>query len=155
MNGTAAYIFSGWRRGDLCMSQRRRVHRAALTGNFVGWYFDGTGGRVLTLGAIHSFGWRASCTCLTIRIAPVFSTTCQCGSCTGSSASRSLSRRVTCYLTSCPYLPWLVMVSRDSEAEEEQIHFQNVITTIQQYASYTVCPCALTTHTTLLNFGEF
>jgi hypothetical protein len=48
------------------------------------------------------------------------------------------------------------MVSRDTEteAEEEQMHFQNVITTIQQYASYTVCQCALTTHTVVHNFGE-
>lgn len=51
------------------------------------------------------------------------------------------------------------MVSRDireteTEAEEEQIHFRNVITTIQQYTSYTVCPCALITHTVVLNFGE-
>ena len=50
------------------------------------------------------------------------------------------------------------MVSRDTrdtetDAEEEQIHFENVITTIQQYASYTVGPCALT-HTVVLNFGE-
>jgi hypothetical protein len=52
----------------------------------------------------------------------------------------------------------VVMVSRDTrdtetEAAEEQIHFQNVITTIQQYAPYTVCPCALT-HTVVLNFGK-
>ena len=48
-------------------------------------------------------------------------------------------------LTACHNL---VMVSRDTktEAEEEQLHFQNVITTIRQYSSYTVCLCALTTH---------
>ena len=49
------------------------------------------------------------------------------------------------------------MVSRDieSEAEEEKIQFQNIITTIQQYASYTVCPCALTIHLVVLNVGEY
>ena len=31
----------------------------------------------------------------------------------------------------------------EKEAEEEQIHFQNVITAIQQYAPYTVCPFVL------------
>lgn len=48
------------------------------------------------------------------------------------------------------------MVSRgtETEAEEEQVHFQNVITTIQQYASYTVCLCALTTYSVVLNFDE-
>jgi hypothetical protein len=39
-----------------------------------------------------------------------------------------------------------LMASRDTEkpeeAEEERIHFQNVITAFQQYAPYTVCPCA-------------
>ena len=46
------------------------------------------------------------------------------------------------------------MVSKDSETkvEEEQIQFRNVITTIQRYASYTVCTCALTTHTVVLIF---
>lgn len=49
------------------------------------------------------------------------------------------------------------MVSRDieTEAEEEKIQFQNVITTIQQYASYTVFPCALTIHLIVLNVGEY
>jgi hypothetical protein len=51
------------------------------------------------------------------------------------------------------------MVSRDTrdtetEVEEEQIHFQNVITTVQQYASYAVCLCALTAHIVVLNFGQ-
>jgi hypothetical protein len=60
--------------------------------------------------------------------------------------------RVTSHLF--PACHWLVMVLRDTETEvEEQIHFQNVITTIQQYASYTVCPCALT-HRVVLNFGK-
>ncbi len=33
------------------------------------------------------------------------------------------------------------MAARDTEkeAEEEQMHFQNVITAIQQYSPYTVC----------------
>ena len=37
------------------------------------------------------------------------------------------------------------MASRDAEkeAEEERTHFQNVVTAFQQYAPYTVCPCAL------------
>ena len=47
----------------------------------------------------------------------------------------------------------MVLRDTETEAEEEQIHFQNVITTIQQYVSYTVCPRALTL-TVVLNFGE-
>ena len=39
----------------------------------------------------------------------------------------------------------------EKEAEEEQVHFQNVIMAIQQYAPYTVCPCALTHHVAVLN----
>ena len=31
----------------------------------------------------------------------------------------------------------------EKEVEEEQIHFQNVITAIQQYAPYTVCSIVL------------
>ena len=31
----------------------------------------------------------------------------------------------------------------EKEAQEERIHFQNVVTAFQQYAPYTVCPCAL------------
>ena len=63
--------------------------------------------------------------------------------------------RATSHLVAFRFAIWfLVMVSRDTEteAEEEQIHFQNVITTIQQYASHTVCPCALATHPVVLNF---
>ena len=31
----------------------------------------------------------------------------------------------------------------EKEAQEERIHFQNVVTAFQQYAPYTVCPIAL------------
>ena len=45
-----------------------------------------------------------------------------------------------------------LMATRGTEkdAEEEQIHFQKVITAIQKYAPYTVCPCALTHHAAVL-----
>jgi carnosine N-methyltransferase len=46
-----------------------------------------------------------------------------------------------------------LMATKDTEKvdEEEQMHFQNVITAIQQYAPYTVCPCALTHAAVVLN----
>jgi carnosine N-methyltransferase len=50
----------------------------------------------------------------------------------------------------------MLMDAKDTEkeAEEEQTHFRSVIAAFQQYAPYTVCPCAPLTHAAVLNDGQ-
>ena len=47
------------------------------------------------------------------------------------------------HLTGKPMSKLMAPKDAEKEAQEERIHFQNVVTAFQQYAPYTVCSCAL------------